>query len=551
MNSCSCDFRFLSQQYARFIVRVWPVDVGLLHVPRSGRAALGAQPAVNTKVFVFHHHAAGLRQRCGDQQRLGEIQRRRFQARAQIGLVAVAGHGETIDRTDVDAGIALDAQLRGEHGLHVAVQATLHFLGVLLRGEAQLHLDVEFFETLLERYVRDEAALHRRVVVRIRPLVHAHLAALQVDSGREPIRYQLTLAVAMDRDRGLVAMLYRPDDVLRAERRVPAEEHPGAGRLERRGVDRRHIPLVELDTQVALDPGEGVLLADGENHVISRQKLLGHDALAGNPALRIEVIFHLVEQHPGQLSAGGDKRLRRVIDEDLDAFLLGVLELPGGGFEEPARLARHHLHVARSEPQARATAVHCGVTHADDENALADLLDVTECDRLEPCDTDVHVRGGLRATREAQLLALRRTGADKHRVESASREQLAHALDGVVELQVHSHARDLADLVVEHGVREAERGDVGPHEPAGLGRLLENGDLVAERHEVVRHRERGTAGAYQGDALTVLELGNFGQPTRDVVTVIGGDPLQAADRDRLLLYPRTPAGGLARSVAHP
>jgi hypothetical protein len=52
-------------------------------------------------------------------------------------------------------------------------------------------------------------------------------------------------------------------------------------------------------------------------------------------------------------------------------------------------------------------------------------------------------------------------------------EQLAHALDGVVELQVHAHAGDLPDLVVQHGVRQAEGGDVGPHEPAGLARLLE------------------------------------------------------------------------------
>src|ERR1700735_4878473 len=34
-----------------------------LHVPRSGRAALGAEPAVHADVLVLHHEACSLRQR--------------------------------------------------------------------------------------------------------------------------------------------------------------------------------------------------------------------------------------------------------------------------------------------------------------------------------------------------------------------------------------------------------------------------------------------------------------------------------------------------------
>jgi hypothetical protein len=46
-------------------------------------------------------------------------------------------------------------------------------------------------------------------------------------------------------------------------------------------------------------------------------------------------------------------------------------------------------------------------------------------------------------------------------------------------------------------------------------------------------------------------LRNLRQAVCDVVAVIGGDPLQAADRDRLFLDPGTAAGGLTRPVAHP
>ena len=89
----------------------------------------------------------------------------------------------------------------------------------------------------------------------------------------------LALAVAVDGDGGLVAVLHGPDDVLRAEGGVAAEEHPRARGLEGDLVDHRHVPLVELDAEIALDPREGVLLADGEDDVVGRQELLPDDAL--------------------------------------------------------------------------------------------------------------------------------------------------------------------------------------------------------------------------------------------------------------------------------
>ena len=44
-------------------------------------------------------------------------------------------------------------------------------------------------------------------------------------------------------------------------------------------------------------------------------------------------------------------------------------------------------------------------------------------------------------------------------------------------------------------------------------------------------------------------FGRLGQPVADVVLEVGGDALEAADRDRLFLDAAAPAGGLARAVA--
>ena len=62
---------------------------------------------------------------------------RRLEPRAQLGFGAVRRDGEAVDGADVDAGIAFDAELRGEHRLHVAVEAALHLERGLLGGEAR------------------------------------------------------------------------------------------------------------------------------------------------------------------------------------------------------------------------------------------------------------------------------------------------------------------------------------------------------------------------------------------------------------------------------
>ncbi len=122
-------------------------------------------------------------------------------------------------------------------------------------------------------------------------------------------------------------------------------------------------------------------------------------------------------------------------------------------------------------------------------------------------------------------------------------------LDGVIEFQVHAHVDDLRDLVVEHLGRQAERGNVGAHQAAGHAVLLEDGDRVAERHEIVGHRQRGAARADQRDFLAVLELGNLRQAARDVFTIVRGHPFEAADGDWLFFHPAATARRLAGTVA--
>src|SRR5215467_13760305 len=69
-------------------------------------------------------------------------------------------------------------------------------------------------------------------------------------------------------------MCHRPDDVLWAKRGVSAEEHARVRRCHRCGVDFRHVPLVEINPDFALDPRESVFLADRHQHIIAREALV-------------------------------------------------------------------------------------------------------------------------------------------------------------------------------------------------------------------------------------------------------------------------------------
>src|SRR5205814_1529523 len=68
-------------------------------------------------------------------------------------------------------------------------------------------------------------------------------------------------------------------------------------------------------------------------------------------------------------------------------------------------------------------------------------------------------------------------------------------------------------------------------------------------NEIACDGQRGRAGADQRDALAVLLLRDGRQISANVALVVGGDPLQPADRHRLGFDPAAAAGRFARPVA--
>jgi len=99
--------------------------------------------------------------------------------------------------------------------------------------------------------------------------VDAHLLADDLDHRQRTVVDVHAGAPLVDRERGLVAcataqmMFFGP-------KAASPREHLGVRRGHGLGVDLGHVPFgIELDADVALDPGEGVLLADRDEHVVA------------------------------------------------------------------------------------------------------------------------------------------------------------------------------------------------------------------------------------------------------------------------------------------
>ena len=328
-------------------------------------------------------------------------------------------------------------------------------------------------------------------------------------------------------------------------------------RLHRDLVDDRHVPLgVEGDADVALDPRERIFLPDRDQHFVAVDALIrlaGRHELAA--AFRVVDRGDFLEHHAGELAVLVHECLRHEIVEDRDAFVHRILFLPGRCLHFLESRAHDDFHVIAAEPPRGAAAIHRRVAAAEHDHALADFFDVAEIHRCQPVDADMDLRRGFRATGKLQIASARRAAADEHGVVVFG-EHRFHRIDAPAADEFDAEIEDVAGFLVDDFFGQAKARHLRAHETAGFCVGFEHGDVIAERNEIARDGERRRTGADAGDALTVLLRRGFRQPVADVVLEIGGDALQAADRDGLgfrILVVRldaaAPAGRLARAIA--
>ena len=88
------------------------------------------------------------------------------------------------------------------------------------------------------------------------------------------------------------------DDILWAKSRIATKKYRRICRLKGNFVNHRHIPFTELKTHIPLNPGEGVLLANRNQHIVT-----GHYhrifASGYQAAFTVAIVnrFHSVKPH--------------------------------------------------------------------------------------------------------------------------------------------------------------------------------------------------------------------------------------------------------------
>ena len=219
-------------------------------------------------VFVLGHDAFGL-EGLRDVDVLRFVQRRHAELAAQRILGVIVQKVDAVDGADVHARVTFDAELFGEHRLHVAIETARGFFQCALFVETQFHFQPDIFQRRLEVGVGHVHATAGIIVVLVGPLVDAHLLADEVVAGGRAFGDRLAVAERINRDGGLMAVADGPDDVVGPPRAVAAEKHLWIGRLERYFVDGGHIVFAKCNADVALDPRERVVLADGHQHVVA------------------------------------------------------------------------------------------------------------------------------------------------------------------------------------------------------------------------------------------------------------------------------------------
>ena len=283
--------------------------------------------------------------------------------------------------------------------------------------------------------------------------MNPHLGRHQIGHGYRSAVHVFAVQQAVNRHRCLVTVRHRRDDVLRTVRRVTAKKHIGQRGLERIGHQYRQTPFIKLDTDIALDPGEGVLLTDGNQDRITFHQHIRH-AGGYQRAATFFVIhrFHNLKAHAGQFALDMFKRLGHMEVQNRNTLVQRIFFLPGRSLHLFKAAAHDHLHVAATHAPRRAAAIHRSIATTEHNDTLADAGDMTKGNRSQPVDADMNVFLDVPASGNIEIATAGRATANKDGV-VAFRQELAHGLNALAALELHTQIQDVAGLLVDHRLR--------------------------------------------------------------------------------------------------
>src|SRR5262249_845546 len=142
--------------------------------------------------------------------------------------------------------------------------------------------------------------------------------------------------------------------------------------------------------------------------------------------------------------------------------------------------ARAHddLDIFAAEAARGAAAVHGRIATAEHDDALADLVDVTEGDRREPVDADMDIGSGFLPAGNFELATAGCARSDEDCV-PAFRQKGLEAVDALAAAKFYTEVEDIAALLVDNRFRQTEAWNLRADHAAGFGVLIEYDAMIA------------------------------------------------------------------------
>ena len=296
------------------------------------------------------------------------------------------------------------------------------------------------FSATLSRAAAPVALVVGDVVV-IAPFVDAHLLAGQIHQRRRAVLNVLAVAELVDRDRRVMAVGHRPDDVLRAERRVAAEEHLRMVDCMVLGVDLRHAPASNsrpISRSIQGKAFSWPTATSTSSHCMIDVRLAGGTSLRRPLSSYSAATFSNVT--PVELAVVvrnslGTRKLR-----------IGMPSCIASSFSQGDAFIS-------SKPQRTTTLTSSPPRRRDvRQQSIAVLPPPSTITRLpmlvmwpndtlrQPVDADMDVGGGFLAAGDVEVAAARRAGADEDRVVVLGQQRL-QAVDALAQPQSRRRGR--------------------------------------------------------------------------------------------------------------
>src|SRR5690606_5631486 len=215
-------------------------------------------------------------------------------------------------------------------------------------------------------------------------------------------------------------------------------------------------PFSELNTNVSFDPGEGIVLTNGDHHIVGFNEYIGFaggDELA--PSIGIIFCSHFFKPYAFELSFFHDKFFWRHIIQNGNILPLCIFDFPGRSFHVFKRTANNHSHLLSAKSSRSAATIHSSIPASEYDDFFAYFFNMLKSYACQKLDADVNIFFSFFSSGNIEIAPFWRSRSDKYSI-VIFLQHLLHAFHKSVEMRVNTHIEDIIHFLIQNRFGKAE-----------------------------------------------------------------------------------------------